>query len=284
LSVVHDAEVKLFDIVDKGELVHVARDSIKSVDRKTVTLSDGSEIEADALFFATGWLTASNPLFSSELTADLGFPRQKNSIPSAEAQYWDGLDTTADAQVLSMYPMLASPPPGVRVRKETETQLRQLRTIIPPSLASKGDRSIIFLGQLSNTQQFYFAETSALWGIAYLENLHVEDRFTDKKEEMDREVALHNAFMKRRYPGRRNVPFAVLEIRDWIDVMLRDLGIRTDRNRLQWERENKGKWSFWGLKPWVVEWFNPYLPVSYKGIVDELLERVGKDHGKTENV
>lgn len=32
------------------------------------------------------------------------------------------------------------------------------------------------------------------------------------------------------------MPVAVLEIRDWMDVMSKDLGVRTDRNRLAWER------------------------------------------------
>lgn len=104
--------------------------------------------------------------------------------------------------------------------------------------------------------------------------MHLTDRFTENKEGMDREVALHNAFMRRRYPGRRNEPFAVLEIRDWMDVMLRDLGVRQDRNRLWWERRNEGKWGVWGWRPWVEEWFRPYVPESYRGIVEELLERV----------
>lgn len=253
-------------------MVQPTRLSISSIQGNTFALSDGSKITADALVFATGWLPASNPLFSAELKAELGFPMPLDNLHYSEAQYWNDLDASANAEVFSMYPMLATPPSGLKLREEKETQLRQLRTIIPTSLAAQGDRSIIFLGQLSNTQHFYFAETSALWGISYLEHLHVQDKFTGKKGEMDKEVALHNAFMKRRYPGRRNVPFAVLEIRDWMDVMLKDLGVRTDRNRLMWERENLGRWSWFGWKPWLAEWFQPYLPASYNGIVEELLE------------
>lgn len=280
LAVAHDPELKLFDIINNSDMVQPARLSISSIQGNTFTLSDDSKFEADALVFATGWLPASTPVFSAELKAELGFPMPLDSPSESEVKYWKGLDASANAQIFSMYPMLASPPSGLKLREEKETQIRQLRTIIPTSLAAQGDRSIIFLGQLSNTQHFYFAETSALWGVAYLERLHVQDQYTGKKSEMDKEVALHNAFMKRRYPGRRNVPFAVLEIRDWMDVMLKDLGVRTDRNRLTWERENKGKWSWFGWKPWLAEWFQPYLPAAYRGIVDELLERAGEGDDK----
>ncbi len=63
--------------------------------------------------------------------------------------------------------------------------------------------------------------------------------------------------------------------------MLRDMGIGTDRNRFRWENENPGKWSWWGWRPWVAEWFEPYEPVAYRGIVDEFLEHVKEREGKS---
>jgi len=92
------------------------------------------------------------------------------------------------------------------------------------------------------------------------------------QEAMDREVARTNAFMKRRYPGKRNIPLALLEVRDWMDMLLRDLGVRTDRNRLTWERSKDRGFGWWGLKGWMAEWFKPYEPVVYKGIISEFLE------------
>ncbi len=63
-------------------------------------------------------------------------------------------------------------------------------------------------------QHFYFAETSALWAVAYLERLFPVDSFAGHFDDMSKEIALHNAFMRWRYPGRKNTPCAVLEIRD----------------------------------------------------------------------
>jgi hypothetical protein len=45
------------------------------------------------------------------------------------------------------------------------------------------------------------------------------------QEVMDWEIASMNRFMKRRYPGRRNVPFVVSEVRDWMDMKLKIWGL-----------------------------------------------------------
>jgi len=267
----HEAEIKLFDIIDEGKMVKVSRASIKSMKD---CFSDGSTVETDAIIFATGWQNASNPLFSPDLANELGLPVPCASLSELESGHWQDLDVAADKQVLEAYPMLANPPPQIKSVPRTETQLRQLRTIVPPKLARRGDRSIVFLGQLNNTQNFYFAETSALWAVAYLSRLLPVDSFSGHFDDMSKEIALHNAFMRWRYPGWKNTPYAVLEIRDWIDATLRDMGIRMDRNRFRWEKENPGKWTLWGWRPWVAEWFEPYEPVAYRGIVDELFEHV----------
>jgi hypothetical protein len=184
------------------------------------------------------------------------------------------LDFVADKQVLETYLIFADPPPQMKTLPQTETQLLQLRTIIHPKLAHRGDRSTVFLGQLNNTQHFYFAETSAVWAVAYLERLLPVDNFTGNFDDMNKEIVLHNAFMRWRYPGRKNTPYAVLEIRDWVDVILRNMGIRTDRNLFRRERENVGKWNWWGCRPWVAECFEPYELGAYRGIVGELFEQM----------
>jgi dimethylaniline monooxygenase (N-oxide forming) len=114
-----------------------------------------------------------------------------------------------------------------------------LRGIIPSKLAAKGDRSIIFFGQLITVQHCTLGEVGSLWGIAYLEGMLP----LGNQKAMDWEIALMNRFMKRRYPGRRNVPFVVSEVRDWMDMMLKDLGVRTDRNRLGYERSPDEGWG-----------------------------------------
>jgi hypothetical protein len=51
----HEAEIKLFDIIDNGKLVKVSRAPIDSINSYSVQFSDGSTVEPDAVIFATGW-------------------------------------------------------------------------------------------------------------------------------------------------------------------------------------------------------------------------------------
>lgn len=202
-----------------------------------------------------------------------------NSLNETEIKYWNGLDSTADREILDAYPILAKPPKIV-VRKHNLTPFRLLRISIPPKLAARNDRNIVFLGHLANIRRCFLAETSSLWSIAYLEGLLPDKALIGDEEAMNREIALANAFMKRRYPGRKNYPIAAMEIQDWIDIMLKDLGLRTDRNRLMWERYPNRGWSWFGWKPWWNEWFTCYKPKVYKGIVREFVESLKKDEEK----
>jgi hypothetical protein len=254
----------------------VARTSITKVDPKTVTLSNGQTIECDAIIFATGWEPSTNELFSPALKAELGLQLPVTDLGVEEAEYWKELEASADKQVLDIYPMLAKPPSGIRVSPELETPHRMLRGIIPSKLAAEGDRSIIFLGQLITVQHCTLGEVGSLWGIAYLEGMLP----LGNQEAMDWEIALMNRFMKRRYPGRRNVPFVVSEVRDWMDMMLKDLGVRTDRNRLAYERSPDEGWGWFGWKAWWKEWFLPYEPAVYQGIVQEFLEKFRSGQGE----
>lgn len=95
---------------------------------------------------------------------------------------------------------------------------------------------------------------------------------------MDKEIALTNAFSMRRYAGRGgNRPNALLDIRDWNDLLMRDLGLRTDRKRLSYERSSDSGWGWWGLKAWKKEWFEPYVPQDYRGIVADFIEKANRD-------
>ncbi|PVH85139.1 FAD/NAD(P)-binding domain-containing protein [Cadophora sp. DSE1049] len=272
LSVAHKNDLDFFDLLNKDRDIKISRTSIVSINGNSFKLSNGNQVEADAVVFATGWEGEGIPFFDDALKSELGLPIPKNILPPSEATYWDQIDAEGDKQIMDLYPIFATAP-KTPVRERPNTQFRLLRTIIPPKLASKGDRSIVFLGQLANTQHSFFAGTSTLWAIAYLEGLLSDDTL-GTKEDMDRKIALENAFMMRRYPGRKNIPWCVLEIRDWMDVMLKELGVRTDRGRVAWERKPDRGFGWWGWKAWFHEWFVAYEPVMYKGIVDEFLETV----------
>ena len=49
----------------------------------------------------------------------------------------------------------------------------------------------------------------------------------DNKHNMENDIVFANAFMRRRY-GRDNTPTMLVEILDWIDLLMRGLGFRWD--------------------------------------------------------
>jgi dimethylaniline monooxygenase (N-oxide forming) len=279
ISLIHNRDLNVLDAIDQGEKIHVARASISSMKGKTLHLSNQSHIDVDAVVFATGWEPFTGEIFSPKLQSELGLPVLWNSLPASEATYWKELDTSEDHKILDLYPIFDNPKYEYTYRDVEYTPYRLFRTLVPPSLTA--DRNIVFLGKLGNVQQTSLAEVNALWSVAYLEGLLPLENLVTDQEAMDREAARVSAFMKRRYPGRRNIPLALLEVRDVMDWLLRDLGVRTDRNRLAWERTANKGFGWWGLKGWIAEWFKPYEPVVYKGIVGEFLERVKeRDDGK----
>jgi dimethylaniline monooxygenase (N-oxide forming) len=222
--------------------------------------------------FATGWQPAEIGLFESSLRAKLGLPVSPTYFSYEEKTHWERLDAEADNKVLEMYPIFADPPKGYPNREERATPWRLLLGSFAPEFANQ--RNIIFLGQVSNGQTASMAEINSLWGIAYLERLLPNNNLLENQEAIDRRIALTNAFMRRRYPGRKNQPVAVFESRDWMDYMLKQLGVRTDRNRLAWKRNHGDEFGWWGWKSWVREWFEPYEPEVYQGIVQEFLDTV----------
>lgn len=241
---------------------------------KTLQLANQTQVTADAVVFATGWEPVTGQIFSHELEAELGLPVLWDSLPGPVAKYWKELDASEDRNILDLYPLFANSPYKYIEQDVEYTPFRLFRGLVPPSMTA--DRNIVFLGKLGNVQQTSLAEINALWSVAYLEGLLPLDKLVSDQEAMNREVAKVSAFMKRRYPGRRNIPLALLEVRDWMDMLLRDLGVRTDRNRLAWERSTNRGFGWWGLKGWIAEWFKPYEPVVYRGIIGEFLERLGQ--------
>jgi dimethylaniline monooxygenase (N-oxide forming) len=207
-----NAELEFIKVVDEGKSAHVARTSITRVDSKTATLSNGEIVDCDAIIFATGREPSTTELFSPALKVKLGLQVPVTDLKEEEAEYWKDLESSADKQVLDIYPMRGNPPSGIRISPNPDTLNRCLHGIIPPKLGAKGDRTIVFLGQVIITvQHCTLGEASSLWAIAYLEGMLSDGDLLSDQEAMDREIALMNRFMKR-YPGRRNDPFVVSEI------------------------------------------------------------------------
>ncbi len=209
-------------------------------------LSNQSQVDVDAVVFATGWESSTGAMFSPELQVELGLPVLWDCLQEFKANYWKQRDASEDKKIINLYPLFDNMPYEYSYRDAEYTPYRLFRGLIPPSVTA--ETNIVLLGKVGNLQQTSLAEINALWSVAYLEGLLPLESLVRDQEAMNREVARTNAFMKRRYPGRRNIPLALLEVRDLMDLLLRDLGVRADRNRLAWENSVNRGFGWWGLK------------------------------------
>ena len=209
-----------------------------------MVLDDGTSLKTDLLIYATGYRIAPN-IFSPSDAAYLGLPVPVSQVPPAEVKKWIRLDTEADEEVCRLFPRLSTPPtpltpptpptpppppppapthqpqvllPPIRGRDEDElTPHRLYRTILPPSLLEADDRSFAVVGAIAVSATGIVAEAVALWTVAWLtEQLDVKGKRA--VQEVEREIALVNAFKARRYLelGRRT-PTVMYE---WLSVRM----------------------------------------------------------------
>lgn len=278
----HDGST-FMDMIAEGKRIHIHRASVSSLSEKSVHLSDGQTLRSDAAVFATGWQTNQPIIFDPTILPELGFPFPLEQQTPDLAKRWNSLDQSSESRVRAMLPMLANPPPEVveydktHARPATTTPFRMFRNIAPPTLSAQGDRSLIALGLLINTNVPTYAEVSALWGVAYLEDLPfapATKEVISNVTVMEEDISLVNAWLYLRFRDRSAVyPDGSVEIQDFTDLLMKDLGLRADRKRLAVEKD--GKWGWFGVKGWAKEWFSPYRGLDYQGFVAEYKELWG---------
>ncbi|KAK1815421.1 hypothetical protein LTR12_010218 [Friedmanniomyces endolithicus] len=260
----------ILDYVRNGQ-VKVHRENISHLSDHTVHLADGTNLPSDAFIASTGWLFGPALAFKDTTThSDLGIP-SLDYTPKQKA-FWAALDAHADAEIFQRFPKLAAldyPPcadddmkenpldevdAGI-VRREYQPW-RLYRSLVPPGLAAKGDRSLAFAGFSANITGDIRNEISGLWIYAYMNDQLAIDPCRDV-EDVYWDVALLQRFCFRRYPygfGRRFQDF-FFDAVPWNDVLLRDLGMSGKRKGGSWWREC----------------FEPYRMEDYRGITGEWL-------------
>ncbi|TGO08798.1 hypothetical protein BTUL_0191g00080 [Botrytis tulipae] len=265
----------LFEKLNEGILIDVERTHISKVNPNSVTLDNGTHLATDAIIFATGWNLTFSKFFTPEMRLELDLPIPFGTEPPALKEYWKELDLDADQWVHKTFPFLSNPPKTYETPPD-HTPYHLYRQSVPTTLATRNDRSIIFLGVLASPQIPTYAELSSLWSIAYLENMHapeIDKVFSDKLT-MDLDTARANAFMKWRYRRAGIIePNVGAEVQDLCDLLCEELGVEARRKSRVggW----KGSWN---------EWFEPYRSMDYKGVVGEFLEVVRKrEEGKTKS-
>ena len=255
-----------FQFVRDGIIkVHVA--DITHLSSKTVHLSNDESITADTLVCSTGWKHRPSIKFDPEgMDELLGLPH-RSQVPE------DVLVDRADSHILDRFPRLAAQPIinekykpllGDDSTKALNRPFRLYRFMVPPAYIN--DRSIGFSGMMMSIHTSCCAQTQALWLTAYFAGGLLHDRRLSKEyrdnahpkdfddEKVKWETILQSQFGKWRYPvgyGKR-FPDFVFDAIPYIDMLLKDLGLR-------WLRK-KNRWN---------EWLDPYGPQDYRGLIDE---------------
>lgn len=242
--------------------VHVA--DITYLSPHTVHLSNGTSLHTDALICSTGWKHNPTIKLSPGLDEQLGLPHS-SSDPD------DDLVSQADREILTRFPRLAAQPPINNAYKPLagadnvavlNRPYRLYRFMIPP--AHINDRSIAYCGMIMSIHTTACAQAQALWLTAYFSHGLLADRAAPTAPGLAStpfdpaavrwESLLHSRFGKWRYPagyGSRYPDF-VFDGVPYVDMLLRDVGLAWLRKRSRWQ-----------------EWFEPYGPRDYRGLVDE---------------
>jgi dimethylaniline monooxygenase (N-oxide forming) len=257
-SLVHTTNPFLEDLHSGGNII-VYRASPTRLVKGGMQLDSGQVLKADVVVYATGW-RSSIDFFDDKEAGQLGIPIPLGQQDAEAEKLWDSLESKADMMVTDALPRLAEYPIPKTDRETGTTQFRMYRQVLSPRLLARHDRSITFVGYVSNSQTSICSEILALWAVAWMEDLLPKPLPTETQMEID--VAMVNAWMTRRYGARgRQDPEIILEVQTFFDTLMEDLGLRV-------QRKNKG---FFGP---LVELVVPYEGSDYGGMVEEFLAQV----------
>lgn len=266
----------------------VVRDKIDTADSTGVTLLSGKRVDADYVLYATGWGDHFS-FFSPELKDELGIPhyshegsKSTTSVTMADSKkpsavdkslgkesefLWASRDKAADELVARKLPLLGAGPkdfngwqiPAARQKAVKVRRWRLYNRIVPlDSHGRSSSNNIAILGQIHTTQTPTIAEIQGLWAAAYL----LDELPLPGEPAMVSEVAEWNAWTRKRYAsvGER-YPYALFDWVPYLDCLVRDLGLNTKRYAV----------SGSSRVPLLADFFLPYGPHCYSGIVDEYL-------------
>jgi hypothetical protein len=170
----------IFDLVRDGTVkVHIA--DLAGLSARTVHLSDGTQLDTDALCCVTGWKHVPPVKFLPEgIDKELGLPHK----PSDSDIFTPKQVSLADKEILARFPRLRDQPvqnknlapllatKGLTTTDEvnpstTLTPWTLYRFMVPPSAPFLQTRDIAFAGVLLNFTTFMVAHAQAVWIAAY---------------------------------------------------------------------------------------------------------------------
>ncbi|KAF2972304.1 hypothetical protein GQX73_g1323 [Xylaria multiplex] len=245
--------------LQKGNIT-IIRDNVDVVDASGALLRSGRRVDVDRVIYCTGWGDHFS-FFSEAVKEELGIPQYGDttqgqaSVSSSEMNDWRVHEEAADIVVAQKLPLLAAGPKELRSPSSkkciTRRRWRLYNRCIPLSTARNEDRSIVILGQIHTTQTPTISAIQCLWAVAYL----LGEVAIPTEDCMVKEVAQWNAWTRKRYSsvGER-YPYALFDWIPYLDCLLKDLGVRTQRKR--------------GV---FANFLAPYGPSDYDGVLDEYM-------------
>lgn len=280
----------IFDFVRNGTVkVHIA--DVTGLSRRTVHLSDGTQLDTDALCCVTGWKHVPPIKFLPEgIDREIGLPHAPVESPLFTAEAVE----RADREILSRFPRLRDQPVQNRNMKPLLgtgpistadgnnpytplTPWLLYRFMVPPSARFLQTRDIAFAGILMNFSTCTTVLAQSIWISAYFNDqlparvlppLRPRPADADAEaaaeaksvEAMRYETLLHARFGKWRYPAGHGSQFPdfVFDVVPYLDLLLSDLGLKVHRKN-----------------GWLAEATDPYGPEDYKDLLAEFMAKTG---------
>ena len=231
----------------RQEISHLSKDSITLHPRPSAE-KEPLTIPIDVLVYCTGW-SASSTIFPQDQAGALGLSVPLDAIDSQTQKHWQTLEKAADPAILSRFPTLRHPP-DYRKIEPAQTPFRLYKAMAPP-LDVHSTHSIVFLGKMVIGNNFFTAETQALWAVAYLDG---RIRGLPSQAQIEKEIAETVAWDRRRYLNKGELgSWFYYDVVDYSDALLEQLGLDS-------HRRGKG---------WIADLMDPCFAKDLKGIVEE---------------
>lgn len=268
-------DTDFFELVREGKIrVHIA--DVDKLEGNTIHFFDGTSLETEVVICGTGWKHTPTLKFSNVL--DIGIP-SISDFPLREQ-----FEQKADAEIFAKFPALEKQPSHQDVKPIPGTDAQEAqpyylyRYMVPPAYTQTP--KLAFAGIYRSPATISIAQAQALWISAFfLKNIQSlrfapatnagnalpapdgkQATFTGvpdaKAREILYETILHARWNKWRYSNGFGAwfPELLFDAVPYIDKLLKDVGVR-------WRRKVH----------WWQEWFSPYRPVDYEGIVEEYI-------------
>lgn len=246
-------------------VVHHAE--LESMTRSSIQLTDGIIEGVDALVCCTGWNALPPIDFQPpEICELLGTPQtqtKSDEIMAKKARDW----------ILSSRPYLRTASRATTsidisdksFPKESTTPYRLYRFVIPSNERLLKAKNLAFIGIDFSLHTVVLAQAQALWITAFFQDKipHLRDSTIDHGA-VRRNTILHSEYQALRRPriaggAGEKFPDLVFDSITYVDLLLRDLGLKTRR-----------KESWW--RDLVV----PYSVRDYEGLVREWMRSLGR--------